>query len=261
MMLSSITSIAENFELILYKTQADLRTEARRYYISYLLWIVEPVLEMIVFFIVFGLFRESAIENFVPFLLIGLTVWKWFATAVKHGAQSIMNSRATIHQVNLPKVIYPVIDILSDTFKFFIIFSVLLVFLFFYGFEITINYMYLPFVIFTHFLLIAALGFLLAGLVPFLPDLKILVETFLRFGMLISGIFFSGEKITPAYQSWFYLNPMASIIESYRDILMYASPPLFRALSIISLVSLCLIVACCQLIMYFDKLYPRLTNQ
>lgn len=253
--------IINHFDLILYKSWADLRAEARRYYISYLWWIFDPVMEMIVFYIVFGILRRNSIEDFIPFLLIGVTVWKWFDTAVKHGSTSILNSRGLIQNINVPKVIFPVIVLFTDTFKFLIVFTILLAFLVFYGLPVNSAYFALPLVLITEFLLASALAFLCAALTPFFPDFTFFLDNSLRVLFYLSGIFFSGKELSPEHQVWFYLNPMATIVESFRDILMLQQMPGMLPLLYISFFSLITIYLAKNLIHHFDKLYPRISVQ
>ena len=104
-------------DLICYKAWADLRAEARQYYIKYLWWVLEPILEMMVFYVVFGLLLSRGGPDFIQFLLIGLIVWKWFGTTVQHCGNSLMGAKVLINQTPLPKIIFPTVFILTDTFK------------------------------------------------------------------------------------------------------------------------------------------------
>lgn len=249
--------IINHFDLIVYKAWADLRSEARRFYISYLWWFLDPLLEMVVFYLVFGVFRKSSIPDFIPFLLIGVTVWKWFATTVQHGATSIGNSRGVIQQVDIPKVIFPIIVVITDTFKFCIVFSILNIYLHIYGLEINQAYLFLPLVLLCQFLLIIAFSFLFALITPFYPDVMYFISNILRLGLFLSGVFFTGKNLTAEHQFWFYLNPMAVIIESYRDILMYGSYPDFSRLFWGGIGSLLVIKASTNVIRKYDKRYAR----
>ena len=253
--------IIQNFDLITYRAWADLRSEARRYYISYLWWVVEPVLEMFVFYVVFGILMQRGIPDFLPFLLIGLTAWKWFSTTVRHGANAIFQARHLIHQINLPKIVLPTIVLLTDTFKFLVVLVLLVAFIWLYGLKPQWAYLGLPLVLGTQFLLIAAIAYFFSAIIPFLPDIDILLANALRLIFFLSGIFFDGQNLPLEYQKWFYLNPMATIIEAYRGIFMHGQYPNFSALAVISLLSLVAIALSRFLLRIFDKLYPRVTNQ
>jgi lipopolysaccharide transport system permease protein len=247
--------------LIQYKAWADLRSEARRYYISYLWWVIEPVIEMLIFYVVFGLLMKQNKPNYIQFLLIGLTTWKWFATTVQHAGNSILNSRSLIQQVNLPKTIFPLIVVCTDTFKFAIVFAIILGYMVLSGFAPDQSYVFLPLLLFTQLALITALGLFCSAIIPFVPDMDILIDNSLRFVFFLTGIFFDPSTLSPEIRYWFYLNPMAFLIDGYRQILIHGQfIDIYRLLSILAL-SLVGILAGAWLILRFDKIYPRVVAQ
>ncbi|RKZ50978.1 MAG: ABC transporter permease [Candidatus Parabeggiatoa sp. nov. 3] len=251
------TNVSRYTELILYKTYADLKAETERTYLGFLWWIFEPIMYMSVFYIFFDVLLQIKTENYVPFLLVGLTVWQWFKSCLSHGAETILASHHLMQQVHLPKAIFPIILILTDSTKFVFLFILLLVFLWFYGYGVGLPYLALPAVLLVQFLFTASLTFLLAAIVPFLPDLRFVVENLLMAVFFMSGIFMSADAIPEVYRSYYYLNPIVSIIESYRDILMYNTWPSGLALLIIGTLSLIGIWLAVRLIARFEYVYPK----
>jgi len=248
------------FELILYKTYADLRAERERTYLGFLWWIFEPIMYMSVFYVFFGLLLGRKTDDFVPFLLVGLTVWQWLKSCLSHGSETILNATHITQQVHLPKVIFPTILILTDSVKFLFILSLLLIFLWLYGYGINVHYIALPIVLLTQLLLITALTFFLAAIVPFLPDLRFVIENILIAVFFMSGIMLKAEAVPLAYQKYYYLNPVVNVIESYRKILMYDSWPDWSALAIIAVFSILGIVLAVRLIAQFEYIYPKVTR-
>jgi lipopolysaccharide transport system permease protein len=247
--------------LIQYKAWADLRSEARRYYISYLWWVFEPIIEMLIFYMVFGLLLKQNRPNYIQFLLIGLTTWKWFATTIQHAGNSILNSRGLIGQVSLPKTIFPLIVVCTDTFKFAIVFSIIMVFILLSGFAPSPAYVLLPLLMLTQLAFLTALGIFFSAIIPFVPDLDILLENSLRFVFYLSGVFFDPQSLSPETRFWFYLNPMAYIVDGYRQILMHGQMIEIDRLLVILALSLAGIFAASRLVLHFDKIYPRVVAQ
>ncbi len=246
-------------DLILYKTYADLRAEAARTYLGFLWWVFEPIMYMSVFYLIFGLLMNRGPEDFVPFLLVGLSIWQWFKSCLSHGGVSIYNGRLLMRQVHLPKVLFPIILILTDSVKFVFILSLLLVFLWSQGYGPSLTYLALPLVLGTQLLFITGCVLLLAAIIPFLPDLRFVVENLLQAVFFVSGIFFEADKVVPEeYKFYYYLNPMATLIEDYRDILMYQSWPDWSGLALLCLISLGFIGMGHWLIGRFEYLYPRI---
>jgi lipopolysaccharide transport system permease protein len=246
-------------ELILYKTYADLRAETERTYLGFLWWVFEPIMYMFVFYMVFAVFMGRQTDNFVPFLLVGLTVWQWMQSCLSHGSESILGYRALMQSVHLPKVIFPIILILTDSTKFIFIFSILLIYLWISGFEIGLPYLALPLVLLVELIFIMAITFFLAAIVPFFPDIRFVVEKMLQAVFFASGIFFSADSIPEQYQLYYYLNPMATLVESFRDILMYNQWPQWDMLLLIGFLSCIALFLSIRLIAHFEYTYPKVT--
>jgi len=207
--------------IILYKAYADLRAESEKYYISYLWWIIEPILQMCVYYLVFGVLFDHGTPNYVPFLLIGLVTWRWGLAIINEGSHSIARNKHLIRQVYLPKYIFPTVALFTQTFKFAIVFSLLVLYLWLSGHSPHVGYLALPLVFAAHLTLVMGVTYILAALMPYLPDLRLLVDTGLQLLFFVSGVFFAGDAIPKQYQYYFYLNPMANLLDLYRDILLY----------------------------------------
>jgi lipopolysaccharide transport system permease protein len=244
-------------QLVTYKAYADLRSEAAKTSMGFLWWVLDPLLFMVIFYVVFGLIMKHGTENFLSFLLIGLVAWRWFQNTVSHGANSILGGRGLMHQVYVPKIVFPLVIILTDLVKFSFVFSILLLYLLLAGFGVGHAYLALPVVLLVQFTLIVGLTLLVSALVPFLPDLKFLNDHLLHVLFYMSGIFFAGSSIAERYQPYFYLNPMANLIEAYRDILMHNAWPNWSALVVIAGLGIALTLFSGHLIGRNDHLYPK----
>lgn len=247
-------------DFVLFKTYADLKTEAERTYVGFAWWLVEPVLYMAIFYLVFAVVLGNRTDNFIAFLLIGLTVWRWFQATIMSGCSSITQSRGIINQVYFPKSVLPAVSVVTNTVKFIVVFSVLIVFLWVLGYPMSKVYLALPIVLAVQMLLILSVTFLMAALLPFLPDIRILLDNLLRGLFFMSGIFFDISNVKEPYSNYLMYNPMASLITDYRNMLIYAQWPQWESLLVISVFSVLLIVLGLFLLKRFDRYYPRIVT-
>jgi lipopolysaccharide transport system permease protein len=244
-------------EIIWYKALAELRAEAARAYIGFFWWIIEPVLYMAAFYVVFGLIFSRGGQDFVPFLLCGLVVWKWFSSTVLSCANSIPGNAALMQQVYMPKHLLPATVLVVNTLKFFLIFAMLLVFLIIYGYSPSATWLALPLLIMVQMLFIAAVGGLLAAVIPFVPDLRLILDNALLLLLFLSGIFFDPTAIPANLRLVMQLNPIALIIEGYRAVLLRGQWPDLGQLGAITLLSLLGIGIALRLISRYDRVYPK----
>ena len=131
-------------ELILFSTYAELRAEAARSYLGLIWWVIEPAMMMGAFWLVFDVILKTGGPDYLPFLLIGLTLWQWMKSCITHGGYAIWGNLAMVRQVRLPPLVFPLVAMLSDTVKFVFIFALLLVILWCAGYPPNAAYWALP---------------------------------------------------------------------------------------------------------------------
>jgi lipopolysaccharide transport system permease protein len=255
----SFQQLKQYADVVRYKVRADLKSDGIKTYFGILWWILDPILFMLVFYVIFSLIRMRT-EDFVPFLLIGLVMWQWWNNALNNGANSIVQAKGLIKQVYLPKELFPLVSIFTDTFKFAIVFGLLLVFLWIYGSTPTTLYIWLPFLLLCQFLLILGGAFIVAGIIPFVPDLRFAIQHTLRMMFFMSGIFFPASRIPEQYLQIYYLNPMANLIEAFRDVLLYHREPSPERLIMIAVTSFAVFLVGWAVIRRFDRTYPKVIN-
>ena len=250
------------YDLLIFKTGADLRVEVSRYYLNYIWWILEPVFTMATFYYVFLVLLNQGTDNFVAFLLIGITFWNWFGFSVINAAGSLLGGTSLMLQVNIPKVFFPLGTILQDLFKQLFVIVLLLVFLLLGPTPVSVTWLALPVLMIIQAVLVAASAILAALVVPFVPDLRLLIGTLLNLGFFASGIFFKIEDvILPQHRALMYLNPMAGLIKNYRQVLMYASWPDWPYLLQVFVASALLLCLALFLLNRFDQIYPRICQE
>lgn len=240
----------------------NLKDEAARFYLNYLWWILEPLLLVLVFYLVFEIFLDRGGENFLVFLLLGKIPYLWFAKSVNNSARSIPAGRGLIHQMAIPKPFFPLLVVAQDGFKQLIVMLTLLVFLCILGFFPGWTWLALPIIMVVQLLLVIAVSLLVSAIVPVVPDFQYIVNTGMIMLMFASGIFYDYRiALQPEIQPYFLLNPLARLLEAYRDVLMRSEWPEWGGLGVISLGSGLVIVAMMRLFRRFDSRYARMVIQ
>ncbi len=207
-------------ELIWTKATFNLRSEVHRNYLSYGWWVLEPLLHMVVYYVVFGLLLQRAGENYPAFLLTGLIPWMWFMKAVSGSSNSILGGQKLILQVGLPSIVFPLVSLLQATLKQLPVFVLLVGFVWVQGYSPGLHWWALIPVLLVQTLLIIAIACTVAAIIPFVRDLSYLVPTGLTFLMFVSGTFYDYRMISAEWQGVFLLNPVAFLLKCYREIFL-----------------------------------------
>lgn len=247
------------WQLIVIKVRFNLRSEAAQSYLSYAWWILEPLLQMGVFYLVFGILLQRGTEDFIPFLLCGIVPWLWFSKSVVHSGNSISQGKGLIGQTYLPKPFFPLVVIGQDLVKQVFVFLLLFTFLVAFQYLPDFGWLWLIPIILTQLLLTIAVSFLVSFIVPFARDLKYLIDAGLKMMMLCSGIFYSYKSVLlPEHREIFLMNPMANLIVSYRMVLMEDSVPMTDSLMVISLISVLFIALMSSIMKRHNNTLTRL---
>lgn len=245
------------FSLIIQKSAADLIAESRRGYLGILWWVIEPIIYMFVFYLIFVVVFNRGGEEKVYFLLTGLVVWKWFSASILQSSNSISANVGLIRQVYIPKIVFPSMAIMTATIKFFIVFLLLVGFLLLSGKSPSVSWFSIIAIMIVQLLLMLSIGSILSAMVPFFPDIKLIVENGLMLLFFLSGVFFDISVASPEIKTYLYLNPMVGIIENYRDVMLNGLWPDWTFLSVVIISSLMMLVAGVFLLSRYDRQFAK----
>lgn len=249
--------LLNSIELIFYKAYADIKAEMARSYLGILWWLIEPILYLCAFYILFVLVMKRGGPDFVPNFLCGAIVWKWFDSGLKGGGHAISANRGLLQQVYVQKFIFPVIAVLGSTARFMPVFAVFLAFLLIYGIPVRETWLAAPLIMLTQFSLILALAMLLSAITPFMPDIKVAIDNGMMFLFFISGVFFNINDVHEPLRSYLLLNPMAGLIDEYRNVMIRGLWPDATRLNTILLSSVIVFGAALLLLKRLDHKFGK----
>jgi len=218
-------TIKQYLAIILFKTKAELKAERQRTYLGFIWWILEPLMFLTIFYVVFFHIRQIKTENFVQFLLVGLIMWQWFQSSVLQSSSVIIYQINLLRQVKISAWVFPIIKVTANTVKFLIVFTLLIIFLWVTGFTPNLNYLYMLEIILIVFLLINGIVLCLASIVPFVPDISVIIQNLMLGLFFVTGIFFPIDMVPEPIRSYLSINPMMRVIENTRQVLLHSQPP------------------------------------
>ncbi len=245
-------------EFVWHRSIAEIRADMSRAILGVFWWIAEPVLYLAVFYVIFGLIFQQRGDNYVSFLLTGLIIWKWFASSINSTTTAITRNMPLVYQVYLPKVVFPLVGILTSSFKFSIVFVMLLVFLLITGTPVASVWFFdLPLLLLLQLLLMLGIGMTLAAITPFLPDIKFIVDNGLLMLFFLSGIFFKFDSVPDSIRPYFDMNPMSVLIHNYRVVLIDGKHIDWSSLWSVAVLTLLTLLLGSYLLAKFDRKYAK----
>lgn len=228
-----------------------LKADSAQYYLGYIWWILEPIFFVAIFYLVFDVILKSNRADFLVFLMCGKLPFIWFSKSVVQASNSILASKGLIGKVNIPKTLFPMSIIQEGVYKQGTVFLLLLCVVVGFGYSPGINWLWLIPIIFTQYLMIVSCGLIGSILVCYVRDLNMLISLGMTFLLFASGIFWDVRNLSDQSTTDLVLtvNPMAFILDAYRQVLMFGSWPDPGHLFLLTLV-FALLVAFAMFIMH-----------
>jgi homopolymeric O-antigen transport system permease protein len=219
--------LSQYFRLADAMARMALRADATKLYLGYIWWILEPFLYVGVFYVVFKLILPFRQEDFLPFLMTGKLAYIWFSKTVTSASNSIVAGRGLVGKIDMPKTIFPFAVVQESLYKQITVFLLLFVVLIGFGYPVTMTWFYIIPIIFANYLMILACAYVGASLVCVVRDFFPLISLGMIFMMFTSGIFWNVRDLGSPEKTDLVLavNPLAFILDAYRQALMYNTPP------------------------------------
>lgn len=248
--------------LVLVDTMArlSLRAEARRFYLGYFWWILEPLLYVAVFYVVFYGLLGTRTPDFLMFLAVGKLTFVWFSKTVNAAANSIVSNGGLLARMDMPKTLFPLAVILECSYRQGAVFVLLFIFVLLDGRLPTLNWLWVIPIALAQALLIIACGLIAAVLVCVSRDFLPLINLGMIFMMFMSGVFWDlnsigNPELAELVRIW---NPIAFLLDAYRQALLWNGPVNGLHLGALAVLSG---LACVVLFKLMDRYSQRLARR
>lgn len=247
-------------DIVFYRTLAGLKSEARKNYLGYVWFLLEPLLTTGVLYFAMSHLTGRRGPEAIMVILIGMLAWQWLEGSVMLSAGSIGAKFHVHQQVPLPKYLFPLVDIGTNTIRFGFAFGLVLVASLFVAGGPSPALLWLPLLLGLQLALTIGLSLVVSISVTLVSDLRLLIQSLFRMFFFISGIFFTAERVPTHLLPYFHANPMAVLIESYRAVILGRHAPDFAQLGTVAIIAAALLLAGGLIHAYFDKRLLKLIH-
>lgn len=233
-------------DLLVYLVFSGLKAEHRNSFLGYFWWVLDPLLRVGIFYFVRVVLTGRAGPNLVGNLVVGLIAWRWISSTMSRSAKSITGKAGIISKVYLPKVIFPITTSVTQMVNFCFALSVIVLYLVFARRVPGVEVLWLPFIMLIQFLFLLAVSMVISYWSVFIRDIENLLTHITRLLFYASPVIWERgmlERALSGKYDWIVdFNPVAIIINSYRNIFLNHANPFFGPLLCIGGFSLVIIV-------------------
>lgn len=227
-MLYSIRSVYRARDLLFSWTGRNIRARYQQSALGWLWAVIQPLAQVIIFTIIFTLIVrvDTGDIPYAVFSYVAIVPWTLLSASLSDMSGTIIANMGLVTKIYFPREILPIAAMFARLMDFGIAAALLLIMMVIYRVPVSVpGLLYLPVILVIQLLLILGLGLASAAANVFFRDVQSLLGLVLQLWFYASPIIYPVSMVPPNLQTFYYLNPMAGILEAYRAVLLYSQPP------------------------------------
>ena len=192
--------------------------------------LVRPFVTMVVLTIVFNKVAKLEAPGALPYALFvfaAMLPWQFFSSALSESSSSLIGNANLISKVYFPRLIVPAGSVITSFVDFMITLGMMALLMVWYRFLPDWRLLTLPLFIAMAFGAAFGAGLWLCSLNVKYRDFRYVVPFIVQFGLYVSPVGFSSDKIPEVWRLLYACNPMVGIIDGFRWALLHGESALW----------------------------------
>ncbi len=212
-------------------TAWTVRTIRGRYQQSILGWlwaVIQPLASVLILTIIFTYFipLDTGDIPYPVFSYVAVVPWTLFSTSLQDMTNSIVQNMNLVNKIYFPREILPISAMFARLLDLLIAYILLLAMVLVFQLPFyPLGWIFLPVILFLQIILMTGLGLITSALNVFSRDIQPLLTLILQIWFYATPIIYPVSMVPENIRPIYFLNPMAGIIEAYRDVLISGNYP------------------------------------
>ena len=222
-----LKALWEYRELVYFMVWRDVKTRYKQSVLGVGWALLQPLLTMLVFWVVFSRFARVPSDGlpYPLFALTGLLPWMYFSQAVSRSSGGLVGNANLIGKVYFPRLIIPLSAALTPLIDLLFSFAILLALMLWYGVAPTAAALAVPAMILVAFSTALGVGMWLSALHVKYRDVAHLVPFVVQIWMYASPVIYPVSLVPERWRALYSANPMVAVVEGFRWAFTGAHPP------------------------------------
>lgn len=201
---------------------ADFKVRYQGSVLGYLWSLLRPLFLFVILYVVFThVFRVGeGVPHFPVYLLLGIVLWNFFFETTVNGMSAVVRNGDLMRKVSIPRYLVVLSSASSAFINLLLNLIVVFAFVLFSGVPVAASWVLFPVLILELFVFSLSVSFFLAALYVKFRDFTYIWEVGMQAAFYATPILYPLTLVAEKYQQYFFLNPMAQIIQDSRHVLI-----------------------------------------
>lgn len=241
-MLRNLRELYQYRALLWSLTLRELRARYRASVLGFFWTFLNPILLMLAYTLVFGVFMKSPVKHFVYFLFVGLLPWIFFSSSIGVGASAISDRRDLLTKVRFPPQVLPATVVATNLCNYVLSIPLMIALGAYFRVWPSWHIVAYPVVLALQVVFTIALSYFVSALNVVFRDLQHIIANVLTLWFFVTPVFYPLATVPERFRAILLAgNPMAVLVTSYQAIFYEHRLPASAPLAVVALESLVLL--------------------
>ena len=220
--------ILKSKDLLFSWTNRTIRGRYQQSILGWLWAIVQPIASVTIFTVIFTYFVpvDTGTIPYPVFSYIAVAPWAFFANSLGDMTVALTANFGLVTKVYFPREVLPVSAMLARLLDLGVAALVLVGLMLIYRVPVALPaVLFIPLILAVQIMLVIGLGLITSAANVFFRDMQPLLTLVIQLWFYASPIIYPVSLVPERWRMFYFLNPMAGIMEAYRAVLLYQTLP------------------------------------
>lgn len=204
----------------------DIKLKYRRSFLGYVWSVLNPLMVMVVMYLVFSRMFRFDIDNYSAYLIIGQTLFTFMTEATNQAIFSITGNGPLLKKVYVPKYVFTLSKVTSSLVNLVFSLGAMIIVFIITRVQFSWAMLFFPVILMEVYIFSLGLGLFLAEAAVFFRDIQYIYNVLTTAWMYLTPIFYPMEQLPESVQKAIKIfNPMYQYITQFRTISLHQALP------------------------------------
>jgi lipopolysaccharide transport system permease protein len=228
-MINRLKELFSYRELLYTLTAREIQVRYRQSILGIAWAVLQPVALMLMFTLIFSVLLKVDSDD-IPYPIFSysaLLPWTFFSNSLSSAIPSLESNAALIKKIYFPRELFPISSVLAAFVDFLIAAIIFLGLMFYYHVSFTTNMLYVVPILLIQIIFTLGICFFASALNVYYRDIRYALPLLIQLWMYASPIIYPMSQVPDHLKTFYLLNPMAGIMDGYRNVLVKGLAPEF----------------------------------
>jgi ABC-type polysaccharide/polyol phosphate export permease len=215
-MVTAVREIVQYRSLLRDLVSRDLKVRYKRSVLGVAWTMLNPLLTMVVFTMVFSQVLRVPVKNFAVYFLSGFLLWNFVAQTTSWSTGCLLGYASLIKKIYVPKAVFVLATVLSGLVNLLLSLIPLALIMLVVGHPFHAALAFIPIPMLLGMLFALGLSLLLAPLSVMFADIVPIYQVVLTLWLYLTPVMYPIEMVPPEYRGVVDANPMSYLVEAFR---------------------------------------------